>query len=117
MQELIAKPWTADHGPELDEASVRSAFQPADRYRISRYYYPPGTKFGGTMIKGGVVLRGECRFTFGKGSVTLRSGHFAELPGGTYELAVNGDSDLEIVLAWDFPRGFSWKPKGVAPIP
>jgi hypothetical protein len=104
MQELTAEFWAADHGTDLDEASVRSAFQPADKYRISRRHYPPETRFGGTMIKGTcVVLRGQCRLSFGQGSVMLRSGQFAGLPGGPYQLAVEGNSDLEIVLAWELP--------------
>ncbi len=105
MQESIAKSWTARYGADLDEASVRSALQPADKYRISRRHYPPKTRFGGTMIKGTcVVLRGRCRFSFDQSSVMLRSGQFAELPGGPYELVVEGNSDLEIVLAWEVPQ-------------
>jgi hypothetical protein len=105
MQELIAKSWIAHHETEPDEASVRAAFLPPNRYRISRRHYPLGTRFGGTMIPGVcVVLRGQSRFFFGELSVLLQAGHFAELPGGPYELVVEGDSDLEMMLAWELPR-------------
>jgi mannose-6-phosphate isomerase-like protein (cupin superfamily) len=105
MQESIAKSWTAHHDTDVDEASVRSAFQPADKYRISRRHYPPETSFGGTMLRGTcVVLRGQCRFSFGQSSVTLRSGQFAEFPSGPYQLAVEGGGDLEIVLVWELPQ-------------
>lgn len=100
---LIAQSWTADHDAELDEASVRAAFQPAERYRISLYRYPTGTRFGGTMIAGMcIVLRGQCTFSFEQ-SVRLRAGEFAELPGGSYQLVADGDIDLELVLAWELP--------------
>jgi hypothetical protein len=103
MQDLLARSWSADHDAELDEASVRAAFLPPEKYRISRYHYPAGTTTGGSMIRGVCfVLKGECQFTF-RESVVLRSGQFAELPGGSYELAAQGPGDLELVLVWEIP--------------
>ena len=105
MQELAAEFWAVDHGSDPDEASVRSAFQPAEKYRVSGRQYPPKTSFVGTMIKGTcVVIRGQCRISFTQGSVVLRSGQFAGLPGGPYQLEVEGNSDLEIVLVWELDR-------------
>ena len=49
---MIPQFWTATHNTELDEASVRSAFQPAEKYRISRFRYPAGTVTSGAMIEG-----------------------------------------------------------------
>lgn len=101
---LIAKSWAANYNAELDEASVRSAFQPAEKYRISRYRYPAGTIMNGSMIKGTcVVLRGQCSFSFEQ-SIRLRAGEFTELPGGPYRLVADGDGDLELVLAWELPQ-------------
>ncbi len=104
MQELLASPWTLAEDAELNEAAIRSAFQPADRYRISRFRFPAGTIINGRMINGTcVVLQGQCLDSFDQ-SVRLRSGQFAELPGGPYKLIVEGDGDLEIVLAWEIPQ-------------
>lgn len=101
---VIAQSWTARYDAELDEVSVRSAFQPAEKYRVSRYRYPAGTIMNGSMIRGTcVVLRGQCSFSFEQ-SVRLRAGQFAELPGGPYELVADGDTDLELVLAWQLPQ-------------
>jgi hypothetical protein len=104
MQELIAKSWSAQYDSELDEASVRSTFLPAEKYLIRRYHYPSGIVINGVSSKCKCfVIRGQCRFKFDQ-SVQLQSGQFAELPGGSYELVVADDSDLELVKVWELPQ-------------
>lgn len=49
------------------------------------------------------VLRGKCRYTFGSETVLFSAGTWAVLPGGDYTLAVLGDEELEMVLAWRLP--------------
>lgn len=101
---LTTQSWTTYHDARLDEASIQSAFQPSEKYRISRRHYPPGTRFGGTMMAGlCIVLKGGCTFYFGE-SIRLQAGQFAELPGGPYELVVDGNSDVDFILAWELPK-------------
>ncbi len=102
-----AKWWSNDYGVELNETSVRSVFQPAEGYRISRYRYPTGAVVEGGMIVGMcIVFQGHCRFFFDQ-AVCLRSGQYANLPGGAYKLVNEGECVLELMLVWKLPQ-----PKG-----
>lgn len=93
----------AKDGPLTIEA-VRRLFTPPERYRISEYRYPQGTKFNGNMRPGIVyTLEGECEYRFPSAAVHLRCGQYAKLPGGDYEVEALGSGELVVVLAWQVP--------------
>lgn len=98
----------------MSEDAVRSMFQPADRYRISRYCHTAGTTTHGAMLSGVCfVLSGRCRLKVGSPSpIDLQAGQFIEMPCGSYEIFALGSEDLEMVLVWELPGGIRGQEPG-----
>jgi hypothetical protein len=91
---------SAVHGP-LTEDTIRKRHQPSEAYRISRFVYPRGTSFRGTMRPGVCyVLQGTCRYD----GHEIVSGQQAELSGGDYSFETVGEETVEIILVWPLPQ-------------
>lgn len=82
------------------EQDLRTQF-PAPVYRVSRFEYPAGTRFPGTMRSSTCyVLRGECKYIFGANNFQVSAGQHGQLPGGSYKFEVLGNEAVVLILVW-----------------
>lgn len=99
--------WESEYSGPLDEETVRSKFVPRHHYRVTRYCFPKGATFEGSMQSGRCfVLRGRCRYSFADATTVMSRGEFADLPAGSYVLEVVGEDELELVVSWQLPEAF-----------
>ena len=97
--------WDEERDGPLTEDEIRRRHQPATAYRISRYAYPPATRFGGTARAGKrFVLSGNCTFAGKDWSAELSKGSSAELPEGEYEFETS--EGVTFVAVWLLPPQF-----------
>ncbi len=93
--------WNPDRDGELTEAALRRKLT-ARGYRVSRYTYPPGTRFPAhshDVDKIDAVLAGRFRLAMGGTSVILEAGDCLAVPRGVVHSAeVVGD---EAVVSLD----------------
>ncbi len=79
----------------LSESALRRKLEQRG-YRVSRYVYPPGTRFPAhnhAVDKIDAVLSGRFRLVLGGEAVVLQAGDAIEVPRGTVHAAeVIGDS-------------------------
>ena len=69
--------------------------------------YPPGTTTGGWRAAGRLyVVGGSCSFTIAGQTWKLSGGAFADMPGGDYQLTIEGDAPLDVVSVWELPASF-----------
>jgi mannose-6-phosphate isomerase-like protein (cupin superfamily) len=101
---LKVERWNDDEDGPLSEEALRRKLE-SRGYRVSRYVYPPGTRFGEhthEIDKIDAVLAGRFRMTTAEGSVVLGPGDCLEVPRGTVHSAeVVGD---EPVVSLDATR-------------
>ena len=74
--------WTPEPGTEHDEKRLREQLS-ARGYHVSRYIYPPGTRFPDhthTFAKIEVVLGGQFRMTMEGKTVVLEPGQAIHVP-------------------------------------
>jgi quercetin dioxygenase-like cupin family protein len=77
--------WDPDADGPLTEAALRRKIE-ARGYRVTRYDYPPGTRFGThthEVDKIDAVLAGRFRLTMEDQSVVLEAGDLLAVPRGT----------------------------------
>jgi quercetin dioxygenase-like cupin family protein len=86
--------WDPQRDGPLEEAALREKLE-ARGYRVSRYVYPPGMRFGDhahPVDKIDAVLSGRFRMTTPEGEVVLEAGDALAVPRGTVHSAeVVGD--------------------------
>jgi quercetin dioxygenase-like cupin family protein len=89
--------WNAERDGPFSEAALRRAIE-AQGYRVSRYVYPPGTRFDDhthELDKIDAVVSGRFRMTMGGKSVVLEAGDRLAVPRGTVHSAqVVGDEEV-----------------------
>jgi|GEM_PF-4696437 len=101
MIELAKAGWKEKYGENLDVTTLRAAFLPANRYRISEFTYPAGTTINGSMLAGiCFTLAGSVYYRYDDSRVRLQAGEWAELPAGSYELEVEGCGEAKLILVW-----------------
>ena len=104
MVELSKRKWSDDYDSSLSVDNLRETFSPADRYRVSEFSYPAGTKLNGSMIAGKCfVLSGSVSYHYDDDEANLATGEWSELPAGSYELTIKDDCDAKLVLVWEIP--------------
>ncbi len=101
---MLIEKWQSRFSGEPSEAVIRKHFRPAERYRISRYSYPVGSRFSGGMLAGTCfVLAGRCSLAFGKDCIHVGEQDVVKVPGGSYSLEVDGPAAVELVFVWELP--------------
>ena len=97
--------WDPERDGPLDESALRRKLE-ARGYRVSRYVYPPGTRFEAhthEVDKLDAVLSGRFRMSTPDGDTVLRAGDVLAVPRGTLHSAeVVGDHP---VVSLDATRG------------
>lgn len=92
--------WDASDG-ELSEGVLRDRFR-GDAFRVAHYSCPGGTNFvGRTRACTIYLMRGSCRLRADNDEGPFSQGDIVQVGGGSYELAVPGTSEVEIVTVWD----------------
>lgn len=96
--------WDAEHDGPFSEAALQRVIE-AQGYRVSRYVYPPGTRFDDhahDVDKIDAVVSGRFRMTMSGTSMVLEAGDRLAVPGGMVHSAeVVGD---EKVVSLDATR-------------
>lgn len=88
---------------ELTEEAIRAYHVPPSSHRISKFFYPIGTKFPGRMRRArAYVVSGQCVYTFHE-RIAISAGQFADLPEGDYTFEVVGLEELQVILVWRLP--------------
>ena len=89
--------WDANRDGPFSEAALRRTIE-AHGYRVSRYVYPPGTRFedhAHEVDKIDAVVSGRFRMTMRGRSVVLEAGDRLAVPRGTLHSAeVVGDEEV-----------------------
>lgn len=86
---MLVEHWDSDRDGELSEAALRRKLSERG-YRVSRYAYPPGTRFpdhSHDVDKLDAVVSGRFRLTVPGGSVVLEAGDCAVVPRGVVHSA------------------------------
>lgn len=96
------------NGP-MSLESVRSQYQPEERYRVSWRTYPAGASFNGwAQVGRHYIINGGCTIHVRGHSWNLAAGDFADLPEGDYQFSVTGELAVELVSVWELPESF-WR--------
>jgi len=89
--------WDAKRDGPFSEAALRRMIE-AEGYRVSRYVYPPGTRFDDhthDVDKIDAVVSGRFRMTMGGKSVVLEAGDSLAVPRGVVHNAeVVGEEEV-----------------------
>jgi len=83
------EPWDESRDGRLTEAALRAAIE-ARGFAVTRYVYPPGTRFGAHshgMDKIDAVVSGRFRLGMGTKAVELRAGDRLFVPAGVVHTA------------------------------
>jgi quercetin dioxygenase-like cupin family protein len=81
--------WNAARDGPLEEGALRAKLERRG-YTVSRYVYPPGTRFGShthDVDKLDAVLSGRFRMATSEGEVMLEAGDVLAVPRGTVHSA------------------------------
>jgi hypothetical protein len=91
--------WSAKDG-DLSLTSLQKMY-PKDYFYIARHVYPAGAFVQG-VIRSSVMylIRGKCSIKFSEEEY-YSEGDVVDIDGGTYEICVSKESDLEIAFVCD----------------
>lgn len=97
--------WDDQTDGPLNEEQIRRRHQPANAYRVSRYKYPPGTRWFGTTRAGTFfVLAGTGKFSGDGWCAEVSRGDCVHLPHGDYRL--ESSEGITYVAVWPLPSRF-----------
>ena len=100
--------WDAERDGPLSEATLRRKLE-KQRYRVSRYVYPPGTYFSDhshDVDKIDAVLSGRFRMKMGDEEVVLEAGDCLAVPRGVVHSAevVGNKPVISLDATKEWPR-------------
>ena len=85
--------------------AIRLLYLPAENYRISPSVTPLARASPGRAPGRWYVLAGACAIEVGSSSWELQAGDIADIPAGEYRFRASGSDVVELVRAWQLPRG------------
>jgi len=109
MPSVVAQ-WKALSSEPISLEAIRSLYQPASHFRVSRNGYDAGMTFAGTGKAGRLyVISGHCSKSVGSWKAVLGPGTFVDFPAGDYEFSVVGDEPVKLAYVWEIPEQYRRK--------
>ena len=105
MKHISIQKWNQSANGPLSLDTLKTLYQPSERYRISANSYPAGTEIKGGSSREGYcyVLSGQITFVWPdhSESVAIRAGEYAFLPEGKHDVQVSKEAPVELIRVWD----------------
>lgn len=105
--------WSTLSADAISVEAIRSLYQPASHFRVSRNGFDAGVSFPGTRRAGRTyVLSGRCVEATASWRAELGPGQFVDFPAGAYTFTVLGSEPVRFVSVWEIPEQYRQRDKG-----